>query len=120
MREPQVQAYHTTRKATNDATLAAMAGMKAKEYLKTPGYEFKGTLRGSKQRVPKGTALVPEAVEAAPVAQPAAKKPMSIKQLQYEEKVKAAMAELRAQGAEVSIAAAGRLLSSKKAAELGA
>ena len=61
---------------------------------------------------------MPKAAE--PAAQPAAKKPRSIKQLRYQEQVKAAMAELRAQGAEVSIAAAARLLNNKKAAELGA
>ena len=117
------KAYHTTRKATNDTALAAVAGMKAKEeYPKTLGYEFKGTVRGpsAKQRVPKATAPVPESEEAAPVAEPAAKKPRSLKQLQYQEQVKEAMAELRAQGLQVSIAAAARLLTSKKAAALGA
>ena len=41
-------------------------------------------------------------------------KPRTMKQLKFHEQVKGAMAELRAQGAAVSIAAAMRLLRSKK------
>ena len=115
------KAYHAERKATKDTTLAARAGMKAKEeYLKTLGHEFKGTLRGPRQCMPKATEPVPEAEEAAPMAQPAAKKPRSIKQLQCQEQVKEAMAELQAQGLQVSIAAAARLITNKKSAALGA
>ena len=113
------KAYHTARKSTGDLALAALAGMKAKEdYLKSLGYEFKGTVRGPRRHVAKAKALglAPAAADQAAdlVVAPAAKKPRTVKQLQFQEQVKGAMAELRAQGAAVSIAAAMRLLRSKK------
>jgi hypothetical protein len=116
------KAYHATRNATKDAGLAAIAGMRAKEeYIKSLGYGFTGAVRGPRQPKVKAASVADPAAE--PVAEaapePKAKKPRTAKQLQYQAQVQAAMAELRARGATVSIAAAAHLLRERKAEELG-
>jgi hypothetical protein len=114
------KAYHATRKATNDLGLSGIAGMRAKEqYLNSRGYgEFKCLVRGPNKPQAKAASMAAPAAEATaePAPEPPAKKPRSAKQLEYQAQVKGAMAELRAQGAPVSIAAAASLLRERKAA----
>ena len=110
------KAYHATRKATGDKSLAAIAGMRAKEaYLEGLGYPYKGI-----PRRPRSEPQAPPGADPMAVAEPPQKKPRSAKQIQYQEKIKEVMAEMKANGGKASIAEAAAILRGRRAADAGA